>query len=133
MRCCPCSPPLEMLSHFSPLAPFFGIKGDFALCGGRPKTASPFMAVVQTYPQKRSTGTFLTKQFLHGFVHIIQLSFLFRQTEAAAHSECAAAFCCTFIMLLLCLCCVYVISHTEACFKVCKLLRTEEAVKNRLS
>ena len=33
--------PLEMLSHFSPLAPFFGYKGDFALCGGRQGGAAP--------------------------------------------------------------------------------------------
>ncbi|MDE5576815.1 MAG: hypothetical protein K2J11_05470, partial [Oscillospiraceae bacterium] len=31
-----CSPLLETLSRFSPPAPF-GTKGDFALCGARPK------------------------------------------------------------------------------------------------
>ncbi|MBQ7783534.1 MAG: hypothetical protein IJ368_06155, partial [Oscillospiraceae bacterium] len=35
------SPPLEMLPHFSPLAPFFLNKRDFALCGGRPKGYPP--------------------------------------------------------------------------------------------
>ena len=35
-----CSPPLEMLSHFLSLPPFFR-KGNFALCGGRQGTLSP--------------------------------------------------------------------------------------------
>ena len=33
--------PLEMLSHFSPLAPLRTIRG-FALCGGRLRDAVPF-------------------------------------------------------------------------------------------
>ncbi|MDE6746426.1 MAG: hypothetical protein K2J72_07290, partial [Oscillospiraceae bacterium] len=36
-----CSPLLGMLSHSSPPAPFW-TKGDFALCGARPKGSSPF-------------------------------------------------------------------------------------------
>ena len=47
-------------------------------------TASPFIALKHTHPQKRSGGTFLTKHFLYGIVHIIHRSFLFRQTAVSA-------------------------------------------------
>ncbi|MBQ5331972.1 MAG: hypothetical protein J6K92_01735, partial [Oscillospiraceae bacterium] len=58
-----------------------GVRKCDSISEGREQDRAPSMAVVQNYPQKRSGGTFLTKQFLYGFVHIIQLSILFRQTE----------------------------------------------------
>ncbi|WP_432650946.1 hypothetical protein, partial [Huintestinicola sp.] len=46
-----------------------GVRNATAFRGEANTTASPCRAVEITYPQKRSGGTFLTKQFLHWFVH----------------------------------------------------------------
>ena len=50
-----------------------GVRNATAFRGEANKTASPTMAVVQTHPQKRSGGTFLTEQALYGSVQSIKM------------------------------------------------------------
>ena len=62
------TPPLEMLSHFSPLAPFGKDKRDFAVCGQRPKGAAlwkpaTFEKVDETFTVEFICATFFVMPF----------------------------------------------------------------------
>ncbi|WP_432651763.1 hypothetical protein, partial [Huintestinicola sp.] len=69
-----------------------GVRNATAFRGEANTTASPSYEFMQTNPQKRSGGTFLTEQILYKFVQIIQLSFLFQQTEPPLTMPKAAVF-----------------------------------------
>ncbi|WP_432651756.1 hypothetical protein, partial [Huintestinicola sp.] len=60
-----CSPPLEMLSHFSPLAPFLKDKGDFAVCGRRQGGAAPLTPATFEKVDETFTMTLFVQYFFN--------------------------------------------------------------------
>ena len=79
-----CTLPLEMLSHFSPLAPFWKDKGGFAVCEQRPKGSALWKPATFEKVDETLTVGFICANFF--------VMPLFQQAERKGQKVCPFAF-----------------------------------------